>query len=93
MTIHQLAKQLNISPEKLEKESLRAFLLTRLGEVEAKRHKILKRYIVESASDWDDKAKAGKRREEGYQGVVDYFNLDSLDADKEEIVKQLLSFS
>lgn len=93
MTIHQLAKQLNISPEKLERESLRAFLLTRLGEVEARRHKILKKYIVESASDWDEKAKEGKRGEKGYKGISDYFYLDNLDAKKEEIVKQILSFS
>ena len=92
MTIQQLAKQLNISPKKLEKESLRIFLLTKLGEMEAKREKILKKYCIESTKDWDEKMQEGKSKENGYQGIADYFNLDTLDLEKEELIKDLLSF-
>lgn len=92
MTLQQLAKQLNIPAGKLEKESLRVFLLTKLGETEAKRDKILKKYTIENAKDWDEKAREGKSSEGGYQGIVDYFKLDALDFEKEALIKDLLSF-
>lgn len=91
MTITQLAKQLHISPKQLEKESLRAFLLSKLGEAEAKRQRILKKYQVESLEDWDKKAKEGKASEGGYQGINDYFSLDLLDAQKIDLIKKLLT--
>ena len=53
MTIQQLAKHLNISAKLLEKQSIRAFLLTKLGEIEAKRQGIMKKYSIESTVDWD----------------------------------------
>ena len=93
MTIQQLAKQLNISPSRLEKESLRVFLLTKLGEIEANRQKVLKRFNVESVQDWDKKLQEGKRREGGYQGISSYFNLDALDAQKNDVIKKLPSFA
>lgn len=93
MTLQQIARQLNIPAEKLEKESLRIFLLTKLGEIEAKRQKILKKYSIESTQDWDEKAKKGKASEKGYQGISDYFFLDALDFEKQELIKDLLSFS
>lgn len=92
MTLQQLAKQLNISAKKLEKESLRSFLLTKLGEIEAKRQGILKKYSVESTADWDEKLKTGKLSEGGYKGIEDYFSLDSLDFGKEQVIKDVLSF-
>lgn len=92
MTIQQLARQLNISPKQLEKESLRVFLLTKLGEVEAKRQKILKKYDIESVGDWDDKLKEGKLHEEGYKEISDYFQLDTFDFEKDQVIKDLLSF-
>jgi hypothetical protein len=91
MTIAQLARQFNIPAKKLERESLRAFLLTKLGEIEASRHPTLKKYAVESAKDWDEKAREGKAREGGYAGIVDYFQLDALDSEKETLVRELLS--
>ena len=92
MTLQQLAKQLNIPQKQLEKESLRVFLLSKLGEIEAKRQKILKKYTVRDTMDWDEKAREGKAPEGGYQGIVDYFNLDTLDFEKEQVVKDLLVF-
>lgn len=92
MTLQQLAKQLHIPVEKLEKETLRTFLLSKLGEIEAKRNKFLKKYKVEGVQDWDEKMQEGKRKEGGYVGIADYFLLDSLDTEKEEIIKSLLSF-
>ncbi|MBM3283594.1 hypothetical protein FJY90_05115 [Candidatus Gottesmanbacteria bacterium] len=92
MTLQQLAKYLNIPAEKLERESLRIFLLTKLGAIEAKRQKILKKYTVESAVDWDAKLTEGKKSEGGYQGIADYFNLEALDFEKKEIIRNLLSF-
>jgi hypothetical protein len=92
MTLQQLAKQLNIPVKKLERDSLKAFLLTKLGENEARRHKLLKKYQVENAKNWDEKAREGKAAEGGYGGIVDYFNLDTLDFEKEELIRQILSF-
>lgn len=89
MTIQQLAKQLNIPVKLLEKQSLRAFLLTKLGEMEAKRQGILKKYSVESTTDWDEKAKAGQRSEGGYQGITDYFLLDVLESEKVGLVNDI----
>lgn len=93
MTLQQIAKQLNIPAKKLERESLRVYLLTKLGETEAKRQKILKRYSVESVADWDNKTKEGKVGEGGYRGINDYFTLDYLDFGKAELIKDILSFS
>lgn len=93
MTIQQLAKHLNISAKLLEKQSLRAFLLTKLGEIEAKRQGILKKYSIESTIDWDQKAKTGQRKEGGYQGIADYFLLDALETEKVDLVKNILSSS
>lgn len=92
MTLQQLAKLLNIPARKLEKESLRAFLLTKLGEIEAKRAKIMKKYAIESVPDWDEKLKAGKLSEDGYKGIEDYFALDRLDFEKEQVIKDILLF-
>jgi hypothetical protein len=92
MTLQQLAKQLNISSKRLEKESLRVFLLSKLGEIEASRQKILKKYDVQSSLDWDEKLQAGKKEEGGYQGVKDYFHLETLDLEKNQVIKDLLSF-
>lgn len=93
MNIQQLAKQLNISPSRLEKESLRVFLLTKLGEIEAERQKILTQYKIESTQDWDKKLQEGKSKEGGYLGISAYFNLNALDAQKNEVIKKLLSFA
>ena len=93
MTLQQLAKQLNIPADKLEKESLRVFLLTKLGEIEAKRHRIGKKYGVESALDWDEKLQEGKLHEGEYEEMEDYFRLDWLDFQKEQIIKDLLTFA
>lgn len=92
MTIQQLAKHLNIPAKLLEKQSLRAFLLTKLGEIEAKRQGILKKYSVESTTDWDEKAKKGQRKEGGYQGTADYFLLDALESEKADLVRELWHF-
>lgn len=92
MTIQQLAKQLNIPVKKLEKESLRSFLLSRLGEIEASRSGILKRYGIESVQDWDDKLRKSGKHEGGYKELTDYFILDSLESEKETVIKDLLSF-
>lgn len=91
MTLQQLAKHLNIPPKQLEKESLRAFLLTKLGEIEAKRQKLLLKYNIDSVNDWDDKLKEGKLNEKGYKGIEDYFKLDTFDFEKEQVIKDLLS--
>ncbi len=90
MTLQQLAKHLNIPAKLLEKQSIRAFLLTKLGEVEAKRQGILKKYSVENTTDWDDKAKTGQRKESGYEGIADYFLLDALESEKIDLMKDLL---
>lgn len=91
MTIAQLARQFNIPAKKLERDSIRAFLLTKLGEIEASRHPVLKKYTIESAKDWDEKARQGKAKEEGYTGIADYFQLDELDSEKETLVRKLLT--
>lgn len=93
MTLHQLAKQLDIPSKQLERESLRVFLLTKLGEIEAQRQKILSRYGIDSSSDWDEKLKKGKKKEEGYKGIKDYFQLDVLDFGKKQVIKDLLTFA
>lgn len=92
MTLQQLAKQLNIPAKRLEKESLRAFLLAKLGEIETKRAKITRKYSIESISAWDEKLKEGKLDEGGLKGIEDYFTLDRLDFEKEQVIKDILSF-
>lgn len=93
MTLQQLAKQLNIPAKILEKESLKAYLLAKLGENETKRLGVLKKYGIVSTKDWDEKAQEGKLKEAGYQGIADYFKLDELDWKKTELIKDVLSFS
>lgn len=92
MTIAQLARQLNIPSETLEKESLRAFLLSKLGEIEAKRHTIAKKYGIESVRDWDERLERGEKKEGEYEELSDYFLLDQLDFEKERLIKDILSF-
>lgn len=93
MTIQRLAKQLNISADRLERESVRAYLLSTLGAIEARRMGILKTYTIESTGHWDEQLESGVQKEGGYTELQDYFLLDRLEQEKEDIIKTLLTHS
>jgi len=88
MTVIELvAKELDMKPKELLKESLKSYLNQRLSRIESELFLIAKRYGVKDVLDLDWKLKEGIVTErEAYE---DYFALDNLDAEREKIKKFL----
>ncbi len=86
-TYAEISALLKMPKEKLEKESLRVYLQTKLKEYESKANKIRKKYGVSSAKEMEDKYREGILEEENTW--EDFFTLDNLEAEIETLKKAL----
>ena len=85
--IPKISSILNIGQEDLEKESLRTYLHVKLRHCESEIFKLAKKYGIASIEEFEDRYKKGEIEEEGTW--EDFFRLDHLEAEKEEIKKAL----
>lgn len=85
--IDAVAKEFNMKPKELLKESLKTYLEKRLSKVEADIFLLAKKYGVKDVFELDLKVKEGIVSEK--EGYDDYFVLDNLEAEREKIKKFL----
>lgn len=85
--IDMVAKEFNMKPKELLKESLKTYLEKRLSKVEADIFLLAKKYGVKNVFELDSKVKEGIVNEK--EAYDDYFVLDNLEAEREKIKKFL----
>jgi len=85
--IDMVAKEFQMKPKELLKESLRTYLEKRLSKVEADIFLIAKKYGVKDVFELDTKVKDGIVSEK--ESYEDYFVFDNLEAEREKIKKFL----
>ena len=78
-----VAKELQMKPKELMKESLKTYLEKRLSKIEADIFLIAKKYGVKDVFDLDVKVKEGVVSER--DAYEDYFVYDNLEAEREKI--------
>jgi len=81
--IDAVAKEFNMKPKELLKESLKTYLEKRLSKVEADIFLLVKKYGVKDVFELDSKVKEGIVSEK--EAYDDYFVLDNLEAEREKI--------
>ena len=85
--IDMVAKEFNMKPKELLKESLKTYLEKRLSKVEADIFLLAKKYGIKDVFELDSKVKEGIVSEK--EAYDDYFVLDNLEAEREKIKKFL----
>lgn len=85
--IDAVAKEFNMKPKELLKESLKTYLEKRLSKVEADIFLLAKKYGVKDVFEFDSKVKEGFIKEK--DAYEDYFIFDNLEAEREKIKKFL----
>ncbi len=85
--IDAVAKEFNMKPKELLKESLKTYLEKRLSKVEADIFLLAKKYGIKDVFELDSKVKEGIVSEK--EAYDDYFVLDNLEAEREKIKKFL----
>ena len=81
--IDMVAKEFNMKPKELLKESLKTYLEKRLSKVEADIFLLAKKYGVKDVFELDSKVKEGIVSEK--EAYDDYFVLDNLEAERKKI--------
>lgn len=87
VVINTMAKEFQMKPKELLKESLRTYLEKRLSKVEADIFLIAKKYGVKDIFELDTKVKNGIVSEK--ESYEDYFIFDNLEAEREKIKRFL----
>lgn len=85
--IDAVAKEFNMKPKELLKESLKTYLEKRLSKVESDIFLLAKKYGVKNVFELDSKVKEGLFAEK--DSYDDYFVFDNLEAEREKIRKYL----
>lgn len=85
--INAMAKELQMNPKDLLKESLRTYLEKRLNRVESDIFIIAKKYGVKDIFELDSKIKKGFISENN--AYEDYFVFDNLESERQKIKKFL----
>ena len=85
--IEVVAKELDMKPKELMKESLKTYLSQRLSKIEAELFIIAKKHGVNNVFELDSKMKEGIVSEK--EAFEDYFTFDNLEAEREKIKKSL----
>jgi hypothetical protein len=80
MLLEQIAKQLNILPEKLERESLKVYLQRNLRLIESELFGLARRYGVRSVTELDEKIQQGAFHED--ESFEDFFRFDHLENER-----------
>jgi len=87
MTYDAIAVKLKLSPQDLERESLRLFLNHRLRLINSRRLELGRRYGVQTISELDALVQAGRVHET--EAFEDYFELDALEAERDAVLESL----
>jgi len=87
ITIEELAKDLQMKPDELMKESLETFLKHKLRVIESELFLLAKRYGVRDVQEFDKMIQEGKFHEE--DAFEDYFKFDNLEAERDLILEYL----
>lgn len=87
MTYEAIATKLRLSPQDLERESLRLFLNHRIRLIDSRRLELAQRYGVQTISELDALVKAGHVHEA--EAFEDYFELDALEAERDAVLESL----
>ena len=85
--LEQIAKDLQMKPEILMRESLKTLLRQRLRIVETELFLLAKRYGVNDVFEFDKMVKEGKFHEE--ESFDDYFKFDNLEAEKDLLLAHM----
>ncbi len=85
--IDDVATILNISKEKLERESLKTFLEKELRNIEAEIYKIGSKHGIKSIFELDEKLKNGEITEEDM--LDDFMELDYLESRRDDLLKAM----
>jgi hypothetical protein len=87
MLFEQVATQLNILPDKLERESLRAYLERNLRLIESELFHLAQQYGVQNVAELDEKIQHGTFHENGT--FEDFFRFDHLESERRKHVEIL----
>ena len=82
-----VALKLQLSPEELERESLRLFLRHRLRLVDSQLLALARRYGVETVNELDALIQAGQVHEA--EAFEDYFEFDHLEAERDALLDSM----
>ncbi len=85
--IEEVASVLNISKERLERDSLKVFLERELRNIEAEIYKIGAKHGIKSIFELDEKLKKGEITEE--EMMDDFMELDYLESKRDNLLKAL----
>lgn len=80
MLLEKIAAQLNVSPETLERESLRVYLQRQVRLIESELFALAQKYGVQSVTELDEKIQQGAFHEE--EAFDDYFRFDYLESER-----------
>jgi len=87
--LEKLAKDLQMEPDELMKESLEVFLKRRLKVVEAELFLLAKQYGVLDVQEFDKMIQEGRLHEQ--EVFEDYFKFDNLEAERDLLLEHLKS--
>ena len=87
IALKELAKDLNMKPDELMRESLETFLRHRLKVIESELFLLAKEYGVSSVLEFDKMVKEGRFHEE--DAFENYFRFDNLEAERDLILEHL----
>ncbi|MCC6498877.1 MAG: hypothetical protein IT313_01275 [Anaerolineales bacterium] len=80
MLVEQIAEQLNLVPETLERESLKVYVQKSLRLIESELFSLAQRYGVQSVTELDEKIQQGAFHEE--EAFDDFFRFDYLESER-----------
>lgn len=83
----EIAVKLQLSPNELERESLRLFLNHRLRLVESQLLGLARKYRVETVTELDALVQSGRVHEA--EAFEDYFEFDHLEAERDALLDSL----
>jgi len=87
MVYEGIATRLQLSPQELERESLRLFLNHRLRLVESHLLSLAHKYGVETVTELDNLVQSGQIHEA--DAFEDYFEFDHLEAERDALLDSL----
>jgi hypothetical protein len=91
MVYESIALKLQLSPQKLERESLHLFLTHRLRLVESQLLNLARRYGVQTVTELDELVQSGQIHED--EAFEDYFEFDHLEAERDTLLDSLKELS
>ncbi|MEZ0396162.1 MAG: hypothetical protein ABWK53_07040 [Anaerolineales bacterium] len=89
MLLEQVASQLNIPPEKLERESLKVYIQRHLRIIESELFHLAQRYGVQNVNELDERIRAGAFHEN--EAFEDFFRFDYLESERRKYQDLLAS--